>query len=916
MKSILRKNIFREFRFSFARFISIATLLGLGVFVLIGLKVTGPDMRTTGNDYYTAHKMADAVINSNTGITKADQAYMRQLPHVKKMEFGTSKDAIIKGTNDSIRLNSKTDNLSISQTISGRLPKTKNEIALSSNERSRYKIGETLRLVNNQNQPRISGLKNASYKIVGFVTSSDYLMKENLGATSAGTGQLSTFGVVVKDAFTSTQPTIARLSYNNVHGKSYTDKYEKQVQSNVDDTEKRLNNRAEDRRHQLRSTALKKIENKEKELATQQTKLNQRKKQLSAASKRLKSSKDQLSRAQSTGRIPVGQLSAQQKQLTTQTAQLKAGHKQLSISQNKINRARQIMIDQRQAINRFPAITYQIQSRNDYNAGYNQFGENAKRIDVLSNTFPIIFFAVAILVSLTTMSRMAEEKRQEIGTQRALGYTKFDTMKVFLIYGTLAGLLGSIIGAWLGTGLLPRKIFDAYAANFVIPNFQTPPSAFWIGISILISLICTITPAVWVTSKMLKDQPATLMLPKPPKSGSKVLLEHVPFIWRHLSFNYKVTVRNLARYKGRMFMTIFGVLGCTALLITGFGIRDSLNGIVNTQYQNIIHYDVIGIFNSHASQTKQNDYKKAANNLSGVKHEATVYYESVTSRPKGMINNQSISMIVPKSDHNFDKFVTLKNPNTGNTLKLSDKGAIITRKMATLSHLKVGDKLTIKETNGEKHQVKIAGITEMYAGHSLYMNATYYHKAFDKRATYNAKMLMLKDRSSKNIDRVSRQLTRLDASVTAVQSDDAKATINHILAGLNHLVLIIIGAASLLAFVVLFTLTNINVSERIRELSTIKVLGFYPMEVVMYVYRETFILSLAGVLAGFVGGAWLHNYIMQTLPPETAMADMTLLWTNFTTSGVMTLLFSMIVMAIMAYKIQRVDMLGALKSVD
>lgn len=385
-------------------------------------------------------------------------------------------------------------------------------------------------------------------------------MKENLGATSAGTGQLSTFGVVVKDVFTSTQPTIARLSYNNVHGKSYTDKYEKQVQSNVDNAESRLNNRAKGRRNQLRSSALKKIENKEKELATQQTKLNQSKKQLSAASKRLKSSKDQLSRAQSTGRIPVGQLSAQQNQLATQTAQLKASYKQLAISQNKINRARQIMIDQRQAINRFPAIIYQIQSRNDYNAGYNQFGENAKRIDVLSNTFPIIFFAVAILVSLTTMSRMAEEKRQEIGTQRALGYTKFDTMKVFLIYGTLAGLLGSIIGAWLGTGLLPRKIFDAYAANFVIPNFQTPPSGFWIGISILISLICTITPAVWVTSKMLKDQPATLMLPKPPKSGSKVLLEHVPFIWRHLSFNYKVTVRNLARYKGAHAYDNFGCI--------------------------------------------------------------------------------------------------------------------------------------------------------------------------------------------------------------------------------------------------------------------------------------------------------------------------------------------------------------------
>lgn len=236
--------------------------------------------------------------------------------------------------------------------------------------------------------------------------------------------------------------------------------------------------------------------------------------------------------------------------------------------------------------------------------------------------------------------------------------------------------------------------------------------------------------------------------------------------------------------------------------------------------------------------------------------------------------------------------------------------------MAQLSNLKVGDYLSIKRSNGQQYKVKIAGITEMYAGHSLYMNASYYNKVFHHAVQYNAQMLRLKNRSAKNINQVSRRLARQKASLTTVQSDDAKTTINNILSGLNHLVLIIIGAASMLAFVVLFTLTNINVSERIRELSTIKVLGFYPMEVVMYVYRETFILSLAGVLLGFVAGAWLHYYIMQTLPPDTAMASLTLLWTNLGTSGLMTLLFSIVVMAFMARKINRVDMLGALKSTN
>lgn len=887
MKKALRKNIFREFRFSFARFISITMLLALGVFVLIGLKVTGPDMRTTGNNYYTAHKMADAMITSNTGITKADQNYMRKLPHIKTIEFGTRKDAVIKGTDKSIRLSSNTTKLSTNKVVSGRLPKKSNEVALSNRDKSNYKIGQTIQLVNNKGKANISGLKKTTYKVVGFVTSSDYLKKENLGVTSAGTGQLATFGIVNRRAFSSKQPTVARISYDNVHGNSYSSAYENQVQKNVDNTEKRLNDRAKKRHAQIKAAGLAKLN-------TAQTRLNQQKQKLSQTKNQLKAASAQ----------------------AVQRSQLKVAQKQLVANQAKLQKAQSKLTTQRQTLTNLPAITYQIQSRNDYNEGYNQFGEDAKRIDVLSNTFPIIFFAVAILVSLTTMSRMAEEKRQEIGTLRALGYSKFDTLKIFLIYGTASGLLGSALGAWLGTGLLPRRIFAAYAANFVIPNFQTPPSGFWISLSIIISLLCTIVPAVWAAILMLKDQPAVLMLPKPPKSGSKVLLERIPFIWNHLSFNYKVTIRNLARYKERMFMTILGVLGCTALLITGFGIRDSLNGIVDTQYKNIIHYDVIGVYNPDASQNKKANYLKTVDDLAGVKHDTTVYYESITSRPKGIDHNQNISMIVPKSTTDFNQFVTLRNPSTKKTLRLTDNGVVITQKLATLSHIKVGDYLMVKNGNGDKHRVSVSGITEMYAGHSLYMSPAYYHKVFGHSVNYNAKMLMLKDRSAKNIDRVSRELTRQDASITAIQSDDAKATINNILSGLNHLVLIIIVAASMLAFVVLFTLTNINVSERIRELSTIKVLGFYPMEVVMYVYRETFILSLAGVLLGFIGGAWLHNYIMQTLPPETAMADLTLLWTNFTTSGVMTLIFSIIVMAIMAYKISQVDMLGALKSVD
>ncbi|WP_125568019.1 ABC transporter permease [Companilactobacillus insicii] len=777
---ILNKNILREFKFSIARFISITTLLALGVFILIGLKVTGTDMRSAG-----------------------------------------------------------------------RLPNKSNEIALNNKDSQNYHIGDHITLKDKDNK-KISKLKNSKYKIVGFITSADYLLKQNLATTSVGTGQIDTYAVVSKSAFKSLSPTTALIKYNNLKGSSYTDSYERQVEKNVSNSEPTIRKIVNERKQEIIDQAYTSIDNKKE------------------------------------------------------------------IIQKKYGNNADVIINKEKEKVKFETdnLNYQIQSRNDYNQGYNQYGEDAKRIDILSNTFPIIFFAVAILVVLITMSRMGEEKRIELGTLVALGYKKSDAMKVFILYGLLSSIIGTSIGAWFGTTLLPKKIFNAYAANFVIPNFQTKVSWIWIGISFLITTTCTVLPALYVAGKSLREKPAKLMLPKPPKKGSKILLERIRFVWKKLSFNHKVTMRNLFRYKFKSFMTIIGILGCTALLITGFGIKDSLNGIVKTQYNDIIHYDLIGMYNTSYTTKNINNYKNKISDIHGIKNKTTIYYENITSKASDMNNNQQISLVVPKSEKEFDKYVTLKSPRDSEKISLSNNGVVITEKLAQIMHVTTGDQMTIKTSNGKKYKVKVSHITQMFAGHDIYMSSNYYRKVFNKFTNYNAIMMKLSNRSSSNIDNISRQLTKQHSSLTVVQSDDAKETINNILGGLNNLVLIIIIAASLLAFVVLFTLTNINVSERIRELSTIKVLGFYPMEVVMYIYRETLMLTMIGIILGFVGGSWLHNYIMQTLPPETAMADMTLFLSNFAISGLMTILFSIIVMAFMAYKIKKVDMLGALKSVD
>ncbi len=939
LRKILRKNIWQEFKFSFARFISISILLALGTFVLIGLKVTGNDMRATGNTYFHEHQMADAQVTSQVGFNRSDRHYLTNMSHVKQAEFSQYKDAVLSGSNKTVRLNEKTTDLSLYKPVKGRLPHNSHEIALSKYESSNYKLGQHISLVNNHGHQNVSGLKHTKYKVVGFVTSSDYLRKRNLGTSNAGKGQIDTFAVLTRKAFSQQLPNVAKISYNNLKGAGYSNKFENQLNRNVNHAQAGLTKQAERRQEKLQQQALDKVQDQTDKLQSQQASFDRKQDQLKQAKTQINEASSQLSKAQQaltakqtqTAQLPMGpqktaaqqqlqkqqqQLQAEQVKINTQQQQYQQNSHQLQTQGQKIKQAQEKIASKKSEIKNQSKLTYQLQTRKDYNQGYNQFGEAAKRIDVLSNTFPLIFFAVAILVTLTTMSRMAEEKRIDIGTLRALGYTKFDALKMFLVYGSSAAILGAAIGSFFGTWLLPQRIYAAYAANLAVPALKTPPSGLWIGVSLAFALICTVIPAIYVVWNSLQEEPAKLMTEKPPRSGAKVLLEKVPFIWQKLSFDHKVTIRNLFRYKSRMFMTIIGIFGCTSLLITGFGLRDSLNGIVDNQYQKIVHYDVIGVFDPQATQSQKTSYKNKVSNMDEVKKQGTIYYESVTAKPKDAANNQQVSLIVPQAPTKFGDFMTLRNPTSHKKIQLQDNGAVITEKLARLGGYQAGDHLALKDNAGKKHRVKVSGISQLYVGHDVVMNSAYYHKVFGQPVKYNAKILNLHDRSAASIDRVSGQLNSQQAAVTAVQSNQAKDTVNTILNGLNNIVLIIVLASSVLSFVVLFTLTNINVSERIRELATLRVLGFYRHETVMYVYRETMILTILGILAGFGGGYYLHHFIMETLPPENALADMNLLWTNFTLSTVITLFFSLIVMLIMARKINKIDMQGALKSVD
>ncbi len=872
----LNRNIRREFKLSVARFVSIVILIALGVFVLVGLKATGPDMKTTGQQFFAQHNLADAEVTATQGLTRQDAAYLRRLPNVQRVMLGRQVDLRLNHNNQRVtRVMVKPKSLSTVTVTNGHLPTTTDAIALSSQLKGQYNLGQQITLTTNTNH-QSKQLHHRLFRVVGFVDSANYIKQNDLGNANVGNGQLTEFAIVSPSAFTDSTYQVARIKFGNVSGVAYSQHYEEQVNRNVAQLQRRLNHHAK-----------------------------QKRKYLSARAKQAITRQEQ-------------RLSDAQKQLLRQspTAMTISAKQQLTLQENILNKkAKQIDVAHQQ-ISTLSALNYTIQGRNDYNAGYNEYGERANRISILSNTFPILFFAIAILVCMTTMGRMAEEKRIEMGTLRALGYSKQATMKEFWVYGCTAASLGATIGVILGIRLLPRIVFRAYTAGFNLGALQLHIPWLWAIISIVIAFLCTTIPAWWTGRQLLQEVPAQLMLPKAPATGSRILLERASWLWQRLPFSQKVTFRNLFRYKQRMLMTIFGVFGCVTLLITGFGIHDSLQNLERIQYTHLIHYDLLGVYNDNAPSQQIRNYQNVVKNNDAVKKSLLIHYQAVHAKNTAMLDNQNISMIVPKSPRSLSTFVTLRHRQTGKAISLTNNGVVISEKLAKLFNKKVGDHLTLEDTQGHPTTVKISAITEMYIGHYVYLTPAYYQKAFHKVATSNTEMIQLRHHDAQTVNSISSRLTHQTTSLAVIQSLTNKRIIAGILGGLNNVVLVIIVCASLLAFVVLYTLTNINVSERIRELATIKVLGFYPFETTMYIYRETILLTSAGILFGFLGGQWLHRYIIGALPPEIAMGVPTIFAGNLGLSTLLTIGFSLIVMALMARKINRVDMLGALKSVD
>ncbi len=546
---------------------------------------------------------------------------------------------------------------------------------------------------------------------------------------------------------------------------------------------------------------------------------------------------------------------------------------------------------------------------------YTGYGENADRMRAIGQVFPAIFFLVAALISLTTMTRMVEEQRTQIGTFKALGYERHSIAGKYLGYALLATVSGSVLGILIGEKVFPYIIITAYGIMYQHMHEIMLPYNIQYGLgAAAAALASTLLATLLACYKELREQAAELMRPPAPKQGQRVLLERVRFIWKRLNFSWKASVRNLVRYKKRLFMTVFGIGGCMALMLVGFGLKDSIFAIVDIQYGEIQLYDGNIILEDDITDEEKETL------IAELEKD-----KLMTGAAEGLLTQVSVGageewhdvyLDVPEDVDRFPEFVTLQDRMTDAVYTLDDSGAILTEKMATELDVEPEDTITIRDDDLGDLEVKVQAVCENYMGHYLYMTPGYYEEVYGSAPDYNCIFYKTADRITEEAERIGEEALAVPGALSVSYTTDLKEQVDNMLGALDSVIAVLIISAGMLAFVVLYNLNNISITERQRELATLKVLGFYNNEVTMYVYRENILLTFLGALFGIVLGKILHRFIIVTVEIESVMFGRNIDLSSFVYAFLLTLLFSLLVNGAMYFKLKKIDMVESLKSVE
>ncbi len=641
----------------------------------------------------------------------------------------------------------------------------------------------------------------------------------------------------------------------------------------------------------------KKLTDGEKEIAENEQKLADGEKEIAENEQKLKDAK---------------------KDLTQGERDLKDGQKEYEDSKKKaeeeIKENEQKLSDARKELEDLEQPQWMVTDRKDL-PEYTDYGDNAERLKNIGQVFPVIFFLVAALISLTTMTRMVEEQRTQIGTMKALGYKKTAIAAKYIGYALLATVGGSIFGMLIGEKIIPYVIITAYGimyhnvSNSLSIDYQMSFALIASGASV----VCTVGATLLACGKELQETPASLMRPPAPKEGKRVLLERITFIWKHLSFSWKSTVRNLFRYKKRLIMTVFGIAGSMGLMLVGFGIQDSISDIATIQYRDLQHYDGMVIEDSDSTEKEREELADFIRSNENVAHSNRIQFTKI-SAPNGG-SNISIYLFVPEKLTEFAKDVTLQNRITKEQYELTDEGVAISEKTANLLDLKVGDTITFEKAD-KKYTAKVAVITENYMSHYAYMTPKVYEETFGEKPDYQDIVFTIKEESKDKMESVGTKILTYPAALSISYTSSLSAQVDRMLSTLDVVILVLIVSAGMLAFVVLYNLNNINITERKRELATLKVLGFYDGEVSQYVLRENVILTALGIAFGAAFGILLHRYVITTVEVDAVMFGRSIKPISFVYSGILTCIFSIVVNAVMHFKLKTIDMVESLKSVE
>ncbi len=843
----LFKDTFREIKNNKKKFISLSLIILIGVGFYVGLKSTSYDMLKTAKDYYKETNLMDIKLASMAGFSDNEVSTIKKIKNVDEVMGVKTIDANIKLDSKSyvikaININSTSDNNSkdyINKLVltKGKYPTTINEGLVEEkllNDTS-LKIGSLITL----NPSNSSELRAKKIKIVGTVKNSYYSSKDR-GTTTLGNGTVNYYIYLEENDFNKDN---YDEIYVTVKKKDNLDTYSKEYENLVNKVKDEITDK----------TYGVSVDNYNANKAALEEDIKRVEEEINSIDKDDKDNEDELSTLQD----------------------------ELKDNKNKLEKLK------------FPT-NYSI-SRTE-SSFFNEYKLEVQRIDSISKIFPFIFFLVATLTSITAMSRMLDEKRTEIGTLLAIGYSKIEVLSKYLLYVILACLTGSILGSLIFYKLIPNIIANCYNLFYDMPKIKTYMQVKHIIVIGLLSVLLTILSTILVFYKDIISTPSSLMIPKAPKKGKKIILEKLGF-FNKLKYEDKITVRNIFRYKKRFFMTLFGIIGCSSLLLAAFGLKDSITSIVNKQFTKINKYDMTV---SISSNEKIDDYISKSNKI---KDSIKISEETITA--KNYKHNEQAYLIVPSDTKKINKFIDTK--------KIDDNGVVISEKLATLLNVKKNDKFKILLSDNKYVTVKVSSITENYINHYVYISPTLYKKLTNIDATYNNILTINKKLSNKSENNLISDMTSYDSVIGVTTNKYIKKTYENMTTTLTYVTLVLIFAAGALAFVVLYNLSSVNISERKRELSTLKVLGFYDEEVSRYVNKESLILSIIGSLIGFVAGSFLSYYVIKSCETNILLFKFNISILSYILSFLITLIFTIIVNSITHIDLKKLNMLDALK---